>query len=198
MNSIIIESPEGSKWSFDKEYIKGKFNHEEPKLYFDTLTSSIHKHHIPLGKYILIVNYENDLSQEYKFLVYGRGDINLVSGSIFTEEVSTSPKILNTPTNYNAYLDGDNLILNFESSDEIVTDGYIWLYNKNKDYLSVEGWFSDVKPVVNNGSNQYVFNIREIKDHVEYIELVLYSDTTTMNDKTIYWCRTGDFPITKE
>lgn len=195
VSSIIIESPSGSKWTFDQNTINNKYNPENLSIYFDTLTSSLHKHYLPLGEYTLTINFSNYSQTTYDFNVYGRGDVTMTYGNIYSEEVDTSPKILRTPTGYAAKIIGNDLILNFDSSDEIINNGYIWLYNDNKHCIGVEGWFSDIKPLESKGSNQYIFDITNIKDQVKHVELVLYSDTTSMNDKTIYWCRTGDFPI---
>lgn len=197
ISSIVIESSEGSKWSFDRDTISNKYNSKESKLYFESLTSSLHKHYLPLGNYSLIVNYENNPQLDYSFFVYGRGDVNMTSGRIYTEEVDETPKILSTPTSYTAFIDGDNLVLNFTSTDEIINNGYIWVYNNDGNCIATEGWFSDSKNANSIGENQYVFDISNIKDDVKHVELVLYSDITSMNDKTIYWCRTGSFPISE-
>lgn len=197
ISSMIIESPVGSKWTFDKKIINDKYNPEDLNIYFDTLTSSLHKHYLPLGKYSLIINFSNYSQTLYHFDVYGRGDVTMSSGKIYSEEVENTPKILTIPENYSARITDNDLILEFESTDEIINNGYIWLYNDEKNCIGVEGWFSDIKDFESIGFNQYVFDITNINDEIKHVELVLYSDTTTMNDKTRYWCRTGDFPITE-
>lgn len=195
INSMIFKSSEGSIWSFDKNTIKEKLNNEEAMLYFDTLTSSLHKDHIPLGEYSLTVNYDRHSSLEYNFSVYGRGNVEMHSGRIYTEASTENPKILATPDDYSAYIENNLLFLEFTSTDEIINDGYIWVYNEEKNCIAVEGWFSEAQSINSTGNNRYSFNVEEYKSNAKFIELVLYSNTTTMNDKTIYWCRTGAFPI---
>ncbi len=194
ISSIIIESPERSKWSFiQKEF--NKLNKNNGYIDFRTITSSKHKHYIPLGEYKITINYSRYEPYTYTFDVYGRGDPSLNTGRIYTEALNEEPQILTTPVDFNAKIIGNDLILSFKSTDELINNGSLRFYDENSDYIYEEVRFSDAKPIISVGNNEYTFDVTNNKENIKSLELVLWSDTNTVNDKTIYWCMTGKFPV---
>ena len=187
---IIIINPLETGWQWEGYDLDEKWNSEDSCFVLGCCSTDNHPHSIPLGTYTAIIYQTCAGEAEYNFTVYGRGNPDMISGSVYSSYQDDTPRILRIPTSCSASLTGNDLDISFTTNDEIITDAYLWFYDSGGSYLGRSGWLSETSPVITNGINNYTLDISGFPG-TGYIYILLYSSNSGERNRTYYRSRSA-------
>jgi hypothetical protein len=182
--SIAIEDPEGVAWNWNRTELDKNWDSKRGcyKLYY--IKTSLHKDHIPLGVYKLSMKIINNSVDVFLFTIYGRSDINMINGSIYSLKSSDEPKIILNPEIINIKKENDYVLINFNNKDEIVNDCFLWLYNEKNEFIKSSKWLS-VYNQIKIGDNEIKIPAKDLNDF-NYCKFIISSKKTAYNNTVIY------------
>lgn len=138
---VTLTSPSGGYWLYDDD--AGNFETNR----FDSANSCIESylcyrsadpHRMPTGTYTVTIELNSGKKQSKTFMVSGPDEIS--GGYLYTEDYTGTPvsddvAAIERAETLSAAWSGNTLTIDLDISDARATNGYLWFYDSNGDYI---------------------------------------------------------------
>ncbi|MFW6288336.1 MAG: hypothetical protein ACOC2Q_00990 [Spirochaetota bacterium] len=126
ISSLKIAHSVGGEWQFTSVQVQAALRTSGLRFY---LVDPSDTNRVALGDYEITIEADGLDSTTSRFTVYARGDTSQNSGFAYTGAAGGTPKICLPPSQVAATRDGDTIDLEFTLNDDIISWGFLLLYD---------------------------------------------------------------------
>lgn len=178
----------GVTWTIPNEKLMKAWDEERKRFVIYSFYIRDYEKSLPLGEYTFELIKDDEVKSSFKRTLYARADKGQNDGQIYSNFTSKKPRVLYELENLKYEQEEESVKISFNTNDRLLTDGIVWVYDEEGNYL---GGIT-LESIIPKGENVYIVDVSSIKNPYKLC-IALFHFSEKEKYKNISYCVTSDW-----